>query len=70
MPTIARWAPTRSDLDAATARTSAAIEASAAPADIQRAAELEEAVYAEYLRRPGGDAELQADAEAEMEAGA
>jgi hypothetical protein len=64
--TITRWAPTRAELDAATARTAAAIERGS-PADIQRAAELEEAAHNAYLQRPGADAELQA--EAELEAG-
>ena len=64
--TITDWAPTRADLDAATARTAAVIE-HGAPADIQRAAELEEAAHTAYLQRPGADAELQA--EAELEAG-
>jgi hypothetical protein len=37
------WLPTRADLDAATARTAAAIaDPSASPADVERAAELEE----------------------------
>jgi hypothetical protein len=63
---ITRWAPTRAELDAATARTAAVIERGS-PADIQRAAELEEAMHAAYLQRPGADAELQA--EAELEAG-
>ncbi len=62
------WAPARADLDAATARTQAAIDdPGAGLADVQRAAELEEAVHLGYLRRPGADAELQA--EAELEAG-
>jgi hypothetical protein len=61
--------PTRADLDAATARTLAAMaDPSASPADRQLAAELEEKVHHAYLLRPGADAELQA--EAEMEAGA
>ena len=63
---ITRWAPTRAELDAATARTAAAIERGS-PADIQRAAELEEATHTAYLQRSGADAELQA--EAELEAG-
>jgi hypothetical protein len=61
------WAPTRDDLDAATARTAAAIERGAAPADVHRLAELEEATHHAYLQRPGADAELQR--EAELEAG-
>jgi hypothetical protein len=53
------WLPTRADLDAATARTAAAIaDPSASPADVERAAELEEAVLAAYLKRPGAAAEL------------
>ena len=64
--TITGRAPTRADLDAATAGTAAAIE-HGSPADIQRAAELEEATHVAYLQRPGAEAELQA--EAELEAG-
>lgn len=65
----ALWLPTRADLDAATARTAAAIaDPRISPADVERVAELEEAVHCGYLRRPGADAELQA--EAELEAGA
>jgi hypothetical protein len=61
--------PTRADLDAATAKT-AAVLANPATTCAQRlhAAEVEQAVHARYLQRPGADAELQA--EAEMEAGA
>jgi hypothetical protein len=60
--------PTRADLDAATARTAAAIaDPHASRADVERAAELEEAVHLAYLTRPGADAELQAEAEAEAE---
>jgi hypothetical protein len=63
------WLPARADLDAATARTAAAIaDPSASLADVERAAELEEAAFAAYLGRPGADAELQAEAEAELEA--
>jgi hypothetical protein len=62
------WLPTRADLDAATARTAAAIaDPRISRADVERAAELEEAVHIGYLRRPGADAELQM--EAELEAG-
>jgi hypothetical protein len=61
--------PTRADLDAATAATAAAIaDPAVSLAGVKRLAELEEAVYAAYLERPGADAELQA--EAELEAGA
>ena len=64
------WLPTRAELDAATARTAAAIaDPSASRADVERAAELEEKAHLAYLRRPGADAELQAEAEAEAEAG-
>jgi hypothetical protein len=70
MPTLANpptlWLPTRADLDAATARTAAAIgDPSLSLADVQRAAEAEEAVHQGYLHRPGADAELQAEAELE-----
>jgi hypothetical protein len=59
--TTARWLPTRAELDAATARTAAAIaDPSASPADVERAAELEEVVFVAYLRRPGAAAELEA----------
>ena len=62
------WAPTRADLDKATARTAAALaDPHASLADVERAAELEEAVHLVYLTQPGADAELQAEAEAEME---
>lgn len=62
------WRPTRADLDAATTRTAAAIaDPRMSPADVERVAELEEAVHQAYLERPGADAELQA--EAELEAG-
>ena len=60
------WLPTRADLDAAAARTAAAI---AGPrisrADVERAAELKEAVHIGYVRRPSADAELQMAAELE-----
>lgn len=60
--------PTRADLDAATARTAAAIaDPSMSRAEIERLAAIEEAVHSAYLRQPGADAELQA--EAELEAG-
>jgi hypothetical protein len=55
------WLPTRADLDAATARTAAAIaDPSASRADVERAAELEEAAFLAYLKRPGAEAELEA----------
>jgi hypothetical protein len=55
------WLPTRADLDAATARTAAAIaDPSASRADVERAAELEEAAFLAYLQRPGAEAELEA----------
>jgi len=61
--------PARADLDAATARTAAAIaDPAASLADVERAAELEEAARLAYLNMPGADAELQAEAEAELEA--
>ena len=63
------WLPTRAELDAATARTAAAIaDPAASLADVERAAGLEEAAHLAYLNRPGADAELQAEAEAELEA--
>ncbi len=59
--TARQWLPTRADLDAATARTAAAIaDPAASPADVERAAELEEAVLTAYARRPGAAAELAA----------
>ena len=62
------WLPTRADLDAATAATAAAIaDPEASLADVERAAELEEAVFTAYLQRPGAGAELQV--KAELEAG-
>ena len=55
------WLPDRADLDAATAATAAAIaDPAASLADVERAAELEEAAFAAYLRRPGAEAELEA----------
>ena len=61
------WLPTRADLDAATAATAAAIaDPSASLADVERAAELEEATHAAYLQRPEADAELQLEAELEV----
>ena len=61
--------PTRADLDAATAATAAAIASSTATlADVEHAAEMEQAALILYLQHPGADAELQA--EAELEAGA
>ena len=68
MTTTTTGRPSRADLDAATARTAAAIADGASLADVQRAAELEEAASSAYLQGPGADAELQA--EAEFEAGA
>jgi hypothetical protein len=62
------WLPTRVDLDAATARTAAALkDPILSRADVERMAELEERVHNAYLERPGADAELQV--EAELEAG-
>ncbi len=63
-----RWFPSRATLDAATARTVAAIaDPGSSLADVEFAAEVEEATFLAYLERPGADAELQA--EAELEAG-
>jgi hypothetical protein len=62
--TVQQWLPDRTDLDAATARTAAVIaDPRMSRADVERAAELEEAVHHGYLQRPGADAELQAEAE-------
>jgi hypothetical protein len=67
--TTREWLPTRADLDAATARTAAALaDPDVSRAEVERLAELEEAVHLAYLELPGADAELQA--EAELEAGA
>ena len=66
MKTVPSTLPTRADLDAATARTAATIaDPAASRADIERLAELEQAVHDAYLRNPGADAELQAEAELE-----
>ena len=55
------WLPTRGDLDAVTARTAATIaDPAASRADVERAAELEEAAFLAYLQRPGAEAELEA----------
>jgi hypothetical protein len=60
------WLPTRAELDAATARTAAALaDPHASRADVERAAELEEVAHLAYLATPGADAELQAEAELE-----
>jgi hypothetical protein len=64
--TATEWLATRAELDAATARTQAAIDGRASRADVERLAELEERAQQEYLRRPGADAELQRDAEREL----
>jgi hypothetical protein len=62
------WYPSRASLDLATARTAAVIaDASSSLADVEFAAEVEQATHRAYLQRPGADAELQA--EAELEAG-
>jgi hypothetical protein len=54
------WAPTKADLDAATARTAAAI-AGGCLADAERAAALEEAVFTAYAASgPEARAELEA----------
>ena len=65
---IASDLPTRADLDAATARTAAAIaDPGASLADVERLAEIEEAITGSYLEQPGAGAELQT--EADLEAG-
>jgi hypothetical protein len=48
----ARWLPTQAELLEASARTAAVLEASAPPADRERTAELEEALYAELEPGP------------------
>ena len=60
--TGATWAPTRADLDAATARTAAAIgDPACSLADVLRAAELEEVVFTAYAASgPEALAELEA----------
>lgn len=61
------WNPTRAELDTATARTAAAIaDPQMSLADRERLAEVEAAVHSAYLKRPGADAELQAEAEAAL----
>jgi hypothetical protein len=63
-----RLLPTRAQLDAATARTTAAMaDPAVSRAQRAHAAEMEQAAHILYLQRPGANAELQA--EAEMEAG-
>jgi hypothetical protein len=50
---VTTWAPTRADLDAATARTAAAMaDPSASTVDRERAVELEEALYAQLEPGP------------------
>lgn len=68
MTTVLR-APTRDELDQATARTQAAIDGHASRADVEHLAEIEERTHQAYLQQPGADAELQRDAERELEAG-
>jgi hypothetical protein len=60
----AAWPPTRADLDAATARTAAAIaDPACSLADVERAAELEEVVLTAYAQSgPEAVAELEAGA--------
>jgi len=54
--------PTRADLDRATAVTAATIaDPASGPADIYRAAEIEEAVLSAYWHVPGAQAELEAE---------
>lgn len=67
MSTATTWAPTREELDQATARTAKTIDSGAPLAERERAAELEESVHHGYLQRSGADAELQREAEAEWE---
>jgi hypothetical protein len=65
--TTTSWLPTRAELDEMTARTAAVLaDPRASLADRERAAEVEEKVHAAFLKRPGADAELQADAEREL----
>jgi hypothetical protein len=66
MSLAALWAPTRAELDYATARTQAAIDGGASRYDVERMAWLEERIQQAYLQRPGADAELQRDAEREL----
>lgn len=64
------WQPGRAELDEMTSRTAKAMaDPDASLLDRLRAAELEQLVHNQYLRKPGADAELQRDAEAEWEAG-
>ena len=68
MTTIS-WTPTKADLDGATARTADVMaDPAATPADRYRAAAAEESIHQGFLLQPGADAELQAEAEAELEA--
>lgn len=70
MSTATTWAPTRAELDQATARTAAAMaDPHKSLADRERLAELEEKAHHAYLERPGADAEMQRDAQREWEAG-
>jgi hypothetical protein len=67
MSTATTWLPTRAELDEMTAQTAAVLaDPRASLADRERAAEVEEKVHAAFLKRPGADAELQADAEREL----
>jgi hypothetical protein len=64
------WPPTRAELDEMTTRTEKAMaDPNASQLDRLRAAEQEQLVHHQYLKQRGADAELQAEAEAEWEAG-
>lgn len=62
MATIS-WAPTKTELDEATARTEA-VMSHPDPLVRYRAAAFEADMHHAFLARPGADAELQAEAEA------
>jgi hypothetical protein len=60
--------PSRTDLDAATARTASVMaDPEASLSDRLLAAEAEEATHLAYFQRPGKNAELQAEAEMDAE---
>ena len=69
MSTATTWAPTRAELDEATARTERAMaDPGASLADRERAVELEAKLYDQFPAEPRGHAGLEAY-EREMEAG-
>jgi hypothetical protein len=64
------WPPSRAELDEMTTRTEKVMaDPGTSLLDRLRAVEREQLVHNQYLKQPGADAELQAEAQREMEAG-